>query len=265
MAAEILILAADTGTRHCSVSLCRCSASGACAIAAQTQVDRHRLHAEGLLESLHFIMESSGRSLGEVDCLAVATGPGSFTGLRVGTSAWKGLAFALRKPLVPTPTLDAMSLLNVVVDGIVIPILDARMNEVFGAIYRFHEGKRFKLTSDRVCSIESLFSELPSEDIPVWIWGEGVERYGDWIRGHVPTAVVLSASSGASRADAVAREAYCLLESGIDMDPAHVRPCYLRASQAEQARAFSAALSEGRHAGEALASMPQQGLSHGHS
>ena len=139
MAETEIILASDTSTRHCGVALCRVAVPGAeCEIMAQSCADRHKLHAERLLESVDWVLNAAACSLQEVSCLAATAGPGSFTGLRVGLATWKGLALALGLPLVAVPTLDAMARLATVREGVVVPLLDARMKEVFGAVYRLN-------------------------------------------------------------------------------------------------------------------------------
>ncbi len=173
----------------------------------------------------------------DVDCLAVSIGPGSFTGLRVGAAAWKGLAFALRLPLASVPTLDAMSRLNTVMNGLVIPMIDARMDEVFGAVYRFVDGRREKITPDRVCRVEELLSDALAHTGALLVLGDGAWRYRDRIRRCVPHAHFADGPQGIPCATAVAQEAAALLRVDVDTDPAKAAPRYLRASQAEQARA----------------------------
>ena len=236
MADETLILAADTSTRCCTVAVCRFSSVGVCEVAAQTSVDQKRLHAERLMDSTQATLGACEHTLEDIDCLAISIGPGSFTGLRVGAAAWKGLAFALELPLVAVPTLDAMSLLNAMADGIVIPMIDARMDEVFGAAYRFRGGQREKLTLDRVCSVELLLAEDYVREMPLIVLGDGAQRYRDRILTIAPHAYFADAPCGMPRADAVAREGYALLRAGANTDAAQVAPQYLRASQAEQAR-----------------------------
>jgi tRNA A37 threonylcarbamoyladenosine modification protein TsaB len=129
-----------------------------------------------------------------------------------------------------------MSRLNALSDGIVVPMLDARMDEVFGAIYRFVKGQREKLTPDRVCTVETLLAENCLADKSVIAIGDGALRYHERIHAIAPQAFIADAFCGIPRADAVAREAYALLRAGINTDAALVAPRYLRASQAEQAR-----------------------------
>lgn len=237
--AEIeIILASDTSTRHCGVALCRVAVPGTeCEIMAQSCADRHKLHSERLLESVDWVLDAAGCSLEAVSCLAATAGPGSFTGLRIGLATWKGLAFALGLPLVAVPTLDAMARLAPVADGVVIPLLDARMKEVFGAVYRFRNGIREKLVPDRVCPVRDLLAPDFVQESPLYILGEGAWRYETEIRAMVPHAILLSRASGTPRADTVAAEAWALKCAGAVTDPALAAPTYLRASQAEQARA----------------------------
>jgi tRNA threonylcarbamoyladenosine biosynthesis protein TsaB len=244
VADETLILATDTSTRHCTVAVCRFSVGGECEVAAQTSVDQKRLHAERLMDSMQATLDACEHTLEEITCLAVSIGPGSFTGLRVGSATWKGLAYALGLPLVAVPTLDAMSLLNAVADGIVIPMIDARMDEVFGAVYRFKAGVREKLTPDRVCTVEKLLAADYACEYPLIVLGDGAQRYRERIQALAPRAFFAAVPCGMPRADAVAREGYALLCAGVHTDAAQVAPQYLRVSQAEQARADRLAMAE---------------------
>lgn len=242
MADETLILAADTSTSHCTVAVCRFDVAGECEVAAQISIDQKRLHAERLMDSMQATLDACEHTLEQINCLAISIGPGSFTGLRVGAAAWKGLAFALGLPLVAVPTLDAMSLLNVVADGIVVPMLDARMDEVFGAVYRFKGGSREKLTPDRVCAVETLLAADYACEYPLIVLGDGAQRYRERIESLAPQALFAAAPCGTPRADAVAREGYALWSASAYTDAAQVAPQYLRVSQAEQARAARLAL-----------------------
>ncbi len=243
MAEHRLILATDTSTRQCTVAVCDCGGENTCEVAAQISVDQRKLHAERLMSAMQTVLDACAFSLADIHCLAVSIGPGSFTGLRVGAAAWKGLAFALKLPLVAVPTLDAMSILNAVSDGVVVPMIDARMNEVFAAAYRFTGGQREKLTPDRVCPVEELLQGDIARAPSLLVLGDGAHRYRERIGALAPQAVFAPEACGLPRADAVAREAWALLCAGVDTDAAHVAPRYLRASQAEQARAQQLAAS----------------------
>ena len=105
------------------------------------------------METVDWVLDQAGIALTGLDALAISNGPGSFTGLRVGAAAWKGLALGNSLPLVAVPTLDAMTRLAPFNEGLLCPLLDAKMGEVFGALYRFDQTARTKLTPDQIQTI----------------------------------------------------------------------------------------------------------------
>lgn len=220
-----LVLAADTATRMNAVALCRGGE-----ILAETLTDGQRTHAERLMDMAAWVLREGGASLEAVDLLAISTGPGSFTGLRIGVSAWKGLALARGIPLIGVPTLDAMTLLAGMHDGMVCPMLDARMKEVFAAVYRFRDGEREKIRPDAVCPAEAVIAELEG---PALFLGDGAEAYREQIQAALPEARFAPAHCSVPRAAAVAAEALALAAAGADGVADQVEPVYLRLSQAE--------------------------------
>ena len=222
------ILAADTSTSINTVALCDDER-----IVAETVVDCGRAHAERLLTTVDWVFAEAGVGLHDVDLLAISCGPGSFTGLRVGVATWKGLALGAGLPLVGVPTLDALARVHPLRDGTLCPLLDAKMSEVFGAVYRFEAGRRIKSAPDRVCPVESILGEL---DGAVHFLGEGAQRYRETILKAMPEAVLVSGLTAVPRASAVAEEAREMLARSCSTDPAAVAPVYLRKSQAEEAR-----------------------------
>jgi len=222
------ILAADTTTLVNTVALCDDER-----VLAETIVNCGRIHSERLIETTDWVLKEVGIGVEEVDLFAISKGPGSFTGVRVGTATWKGLAFAAKRPLVGVGTLDAMARLGMPYEGLVCPLLDAKMDEVFGSLYRFCDGTREKLTPDRVCRVEDLLQGIEGE---VYFLGEGVDVYRERILAVVPQARFARNLSGVPRASTVAAEALRLVGEGVCKDPAQVVPVYLRKSQAEQNR-----------------------------
>jgi len=225
----MIILAADTTTSVNTVAVCDNTR-----ILAETIVDCGRAHSERLLSTVDWVLSEAGLTLEQVEALAVTTGPGSFTGLRVGIATWKGLALANRRPLIPVPTLDAMTRLAAFRSGTVCPMLDARMGEIFGAVYAFDKGERMKRTPDHVCKVEHLMEGIEGE---LTVFGNGATLYAQRILDIQPQAVFLDPLCSVPRASAVATEAYALMQQGVDTDPAQVAPVYLRQSQAEINRA----------------------------
>lgn len=227
----MLILSADTTTAYYSVAL---SSDGH--VLAEVSVEGAKKHSERLLETVDWLLHETGFKLHEIDMLAISHGPGSFTGLRIGVAAWKGLAAGAGLSLVGVSTLDAMARLVAVCDGCVCPLLDARMQEVYGAVYRFEDCIRVKTQSDTVCPIEDLLHGLSGK---VMFLGEGAEVYRHQIENALPEAAFASSACSFPRASAVAVEALHALAGNAPCDPALVRPVYLRKSQAEEARAAS--------------------------
>jgi len=223
------ILAADTTTTVNTVAVC----DGA-RLLAETVVTCHRAHSERLLATVDWVLREAGLRLCDLDALAISHGPGSFTGVRVGVATWKGLALGAALPLVAVPTLDAMTRLGAFRDGLVCPLLDAKMGEVFGALYRFEDGVRTKLTPDRVCLVEDL---LRGVEGLVVVLGDAVSRYRARIQAAAPQARFLDEWCAVPRASAVAAEAHALIAAGACTDPALVAAIYLRKSQAEENRA----------------------------
>jgi tRNA threonylcarbamoyladenosine biosynthesis protein TsaB len=239
-----ILLAADTSTRYCTVAVCRMGEDfhAPIKLLAETVVDRHRLHSERLISTVDWALKEADVTLRHLGMLAISNGPGSFTGLRIGSAAWKGLALACRLPLVAVPTLDAMSRLTAPADALVVPMLDARMNEVFGAVYRYDGGVRRKLTPDMVCPVETLLAAIPLESgLPVIVIGDGAERFEAAIRHARPEAVFMPPTLSMPRASTVALEAMEMLAAGACTDPGSQSPLYLRKSQPEMVRDVQAA------------------------
>lgn len=190
------------------------------------------------MATVDWILTEAGMPLDEVQALAISIGPGSFTGLRVGAAAWKGLAFAKNLPLVAVPTLDAMTHLSAFRNAVVCTLLDAKMGEVFGAVYQFEDGRRSKTQPDRVCAVERIVEGMTGEVI---FLGDGATRYRERIESVVPGAVFAPSTCSRPRASAVAAEAFNLLARGACADPALVAPVYLREAQASVPRQSVAA------------------------
>lgn len=225
----MIILAADTSTSTNTVAVC-----SETVLLAESTVEAGRRHSERLIETVRWVLSEAGLELKAVTALAVAIGPGSFTGLRVGVATFKGLAAGLGLPLVGVPTLDAMQRNLLITDGVVCPVLDARMREVFAAAYRREDGACAKILPDQVCSIEAFIEQLPG---PAWFLGAGATLYRERIVALMPDAQFAPPMHNVPRAAAVAEEAMRRLQDGDAAEAARVAPVYLRKSQAELNRA----------------------------
>lgn len=222
------ILATDTSTDILTVAVCDEEA-----VLAEIAVHAPRTHSERLLVTAHNLLAEAGLSLADLDALAVGVGPGSFTGLRIGISAWKGLALGAGLPLVGVPTLDALARLHDQAERPVCPVLDARMGEVFYGIHDPGAQGMTRRVGPAVGPVSELITRIEG---PVLLAGDGAVRYRDVLATGLPEARFAPPLQNHTRAAAVAFEGLRLLEAGDSGDAGAVRPVYLRKSQAERKR-----------------------------
>jgi tRNA threonylcarbamoyladenosine biosynthesis protein TsaB len=195
-------------------------------------------HSERLLPAVDHLLRAAGRTLADVDALAVALGPGSFTGLRIGVSTMKSLAFATGKPLVGVPTLDALAWTLPFAGHPVCPILDAKKGEVYAALYRTDGGRLERLWEDRAIAPERLAAALAEEvPGPVVFLGDGVAPFAPLLRRLLgDDARLVPPANRLPSAATVAELGQAALERGERADPAALLPRYLRRSEAELGR-----------------------------
>ena len=146
---------------------------------AETRLNVKSTHSERLMATIDEQLRQSGMALGDIDVFAVASGPGSFTGLRIGLSTAKGLCYATDKPLVMVPTLDAFARNFPFSKHPVCVMLDARRGEVYAAVFRWDRGF-IKLLDEVSVAPEDLFRDV---DSPVVLAGEGALVYRERLLG----------------------------------------------------------------------------------
>lgn len=249
------ILALDTTTFVSSLAL---SEEGA-AIAELT-VQTRVAQSESLLADVDGLLRRVGWTLGDLDGLAVAVGPGSFTGVRIGVTTARTLAWTLGRPLVGCGSLEVLAQNAAGHPGLVVPVLDARKREVYVAAYRTIDpadpadpadaGAFVAVVAPQVlppARALSLLAALPrGEGEPLWLLGDGVTRYADVFRdGCLPGLRTAPAADHRPRAACLGALGHAALEAcGWRAEPKAVVPRYVRASEAEIAhRAREAASS----------------------
>jgi len=147
---------------------------------AEIHLGPGRHHAEVLLPALDNLLKLAGKTLGEIDLLACTSGPGSFTGVRMGVTTAKGLALALDKPIVGVSTLEALVMNAMPCAGFVCPLLDARRDQVYAGLYRMgQDGFPVGLSPDCLTDVARWIGELPEGEIE--FIGDGAVRYRDRI------------------------------------------------------------------------------------
>ena len=201
-------------------------------------VNYKKTHSQTLLPMLDEIVQTLGLDLETIDAIAVSKGPGSFTGLRIGSATVKGLALALNKPVIPVSTLDALAFNLCGHQGLVCPIMDASRHQVYTGIYRF-EGLDLKTIGEpSAMGIEELIGVLDKIGEPTVFLGDGVPVYRDNIDCAMQTAHTFAPPHLAmQRAGSVASLGAVLASQGVMQTADEHVPEYLRVSQAERERA----------------------------
>ena len=193
-------------------------------------------HSQTLLTMARDLLESCGCSVKDVTAVAVAAGPGSFTGVRIGVAAAKGFAWGVELPCCGVSTLEAMALQTGIYQGYICPVMDARRNQVYNALFHAKAGKCTRVTEDRAISLEDLGNELKDIQEPVFLVGDGSVLCYNTLQEAVPLLIMPSEHRMHQRAAGVALAARAQLVRGEKADAASLSPNYLRLSQAERER-----------------------------
>ena len=168
----MIILGIETATGRVGAAL-----GGMEGVLAEFHTTRGRRHAETLAPAIKFLCESAEIELGEVSVVAVDIGPGLFTGLRVGVATAKALAQALRVPMIGLSSLDLLAYPLRTSERMVVPVIDARRDEVYWSIYRQVPGGIQRLTDYRLSTPRELAAELSAYREPCLLVGDGAARY----------------------------------------------------------------------------------------
>lgn len=204
---------------------------------AEYTVNYKKTHSQTLLPMLDEVVRMTEQDLGTIDAIAVAGGPGSFTGLRIGSATAKGLGLALDKPLIHIPTVDGLAYNLYGTKGLVCPIMDARRRQVYTGIYRVEEAFE-TIEPQMAVPVEELAEKLNAYGEPVIFLGDGVPVYRNLI-SELLTVPYRFAPLHLNRQRAAAVGALavtCYREGRIETAEEH-QPDYLRVSQAERERA----------------------------
>jgi tRNA threonylcarbamoyladenosine biosynthesis protein TsaB len=189
-------------------------------------------HSERILGAVELVLREARCTIEDLDGWAISLGPGSFTGLRIGVSTVKGLAFATQKPVAGVSTLDVLASQTSPTPFLICPILDARKGEVYTAFYRYEEGISLKRQSAyQATGPEGLVKRIAEKTLFI---GDGVKTYGDYLREALPSfAVFPPLSLNVPHGSVVARLGLELLRKGEILDLPTFAPLYVRPSEAE--------------------------------
>ncbi len=192
-------------------------------------INRGLTHSETLMPMVEDMLHRTGIALREVDLFATAIGPGSFTGLRIGIAAIKGMAFALDKPCVPVSTLEGLAYTSSLFEGNICPVLDARVGQIYTALFSCHDGVLSRCMPDTATTFLELAECLPAHTLLV---GDGAMLAYDKLSGRVEGLRLPPAHLCFQRASGIALAA--MHTSPISADA--LSPVYLRLPQAERER-----------------------------
>ena len=225
----MIVLALDSTAQTGAVTLCRDRK-----LLASITLNTGNTHSETLLPSVEALLTMCGLTAGDVDLFACAKGPGSFTGVRIGVSTVKGMAFGTDKPCIGVSTLEALAYNLRAFSGILCPVMNARRSQVYNALFRAKDGKIERLCADRAISLEELSRELSAMGQPIYLAGDGYDMTRAALSHLAPceTPEELIYHSGY----AVAMCALDAHEAGVRTTDAELAPTYLRLPQAERER-----------------------------
>jgi tRNA threonylcarbamoyladenosine biosynthesis protein TsaB len=188
-------------------------------------------HSERLLGAIELVLREAACPIENLDGWAIALGPGSFTGLRIGVSTVKGLAFATGKPVAGVSTLDVLASQIAPTPYLICPVLDARKKEVYTAFYRFEKGLIKRQSDDQAIKPEDLVRRIKEQTI---FLGDGAKTYREFLLKSISSlALFPSAPLHFSHGSMVAKLGSQLLQRGECLDLSTFAPLYVRPSEAE--------------------------------
>ena len=201
-------------------------------------VNYKKTHSQTLLPMLDEVAKMIELDLNSIDAIAVSGGPGSFTGLRIGSATAKGLGLALNKPIISVPTLEGIACNFYGTDAIICPMMDARRKQVYTGIYRFADHELVTVSRQKAIAVEELIRELNALGEAVIFLGDGVTVYQEMLKENMQVPYSFApAHLSKQRAGAVGALGEKYYREGKTVTAAEHQPEYLRVSQAERERA----------------------------
>lgn len=205
-------------------------------VLASAYQDTGLTHSRTLMPLVELLLKNTGMSVADLDAVAVSAGPGSFTGVRIGVSAAKGLAWAADKPCAAVSTLAALARNVAFVDGLVVCAMDARRQQVYNALFEAKDGRLTRLTPDRAIALSGLAEELRGDPRPKTVLGDGGKLCFDFLTEAGIPCRLAPAHLVKENAVSVALEAEELSKHGGLVSAQELAPVYLRPPQAERLR-----------------------------
>ena len=191
-------------------------------------------HSQTLMVMAEDLLKQCSVRPEQIEAAAVAAGPGSFTGVRIGVAAAKGFAWGRQIPCYGVSTLESMALHLGAYQGTVCPVMDARRSQVYNGLFAAREGACQRITEDRAIALADLAEELKTAQTPIFLVGDGSELTYRTLKDQIPGLVLPQESHMHQRAVGVGLAALQAIARGESGDAEAMQPNYLRLSQAER-------------------------------
>ena len=227
----MLILAFETSAKAASVAL-----MDEKKLLGESYQNTGLTHSQTLMVMAEDLWKQCGKTVADVTAVAVAHGPGSFTGVRIGVAAAKGFAWGAQLPCYGISPLEALAESLGIYQGYVCPVMDARRSQVFNALFYVNQGQLQRVKEDRAIALSELKEELQTLDGPVFLVGDGSSLTYSTLSGDLPALVLPPEHRMHQRATGVAILAARKQAAGEAADGNALTPNYLRLSQAERER-----------------------------
>ena len=225
----MLILAFETSAKAASVAL-----HDGQKLLAEGYQNTGMTHSQTLMVMAEDALKQCGKTAADVTAVAVAEGPGSFTGVRIGAAAAKGFAWGREIPCYGISTLEAMAHSLGIYQGYICPVMDARRAQVYNALFYVNRGEITRVAPDRAIALADLGEEIKNLTEPVFLVGDGSNLCYNTLLKDVPNLVLPSEHRMHQRAVGVALLAATQAAQGMAPTGAELTPNYLRLSQAER-------------------------------
>lgn len=225
----MLILAFETSAKAASVAL-----HDGQKLLAESYQNTGMTHSQTLMVMAEDVLKQCGKTAADVTAVAVAEGPGSFTGVRIGAAAAKGFAWGREIPCYGISTLEAMAHSLGIYQGYVCPVMDARRAQVYNALFYVNHGEIARVAPDRAIALADLGTELKNLSEPIFLVGDGSNLCYNTLLKEVPNLVLPTEHRMHQRAVGVALLAAKQAAWGMAPGGAELTPNYLRLSQAER-------------------------------
>jgi len=225
----MMILAIESSAKPVSVAVCEITEQPK--LLGQHFQNNGFSHSRTLLSITETLLDNLEMSLSDIDLISVASGPGSFTGVRIGVSAAKGLAWGLDIKVCGVSTLEAMAHQTQIANTIICPVMDARREQVYNALFKWQDGKLIRLCEDRAISLNDLSKELQARtSTPIMLVGDGIAVSNDFLSSK---GVVCTLPSDLMHYQTAYGVALASVNSK-HITSSELEPFYLRPSQAER-------------------------------